>query len=442
MKSVASKRSSVLFAGLLIASIALAACGAPATSTPTPAIAPTAEPAVAPTEAPTEAPTQAPAPTAEPMTAATSRTVTDSRGVKVEIPAEVKTVATISDALVEEVMYALGVDAKVNVIGATCLVRDFVYDFTSAEGEKFSYFGGMNPANYLSPYLRDLEFFIESGTEMNFETLAKAEPDVLFIHAGCCTVNWKTGDDQKMNSTLDKLEELGIPTVVLYGPNFSGEPSIEALSEEVRIIGEVFGKQEQAAKLADYLVSQITLVSERTKEIPEDEKQSVLLFGLNPNVRADGGSGTVFGLQDIQSYMLEEIVHAKNAFQDDSYSKPLNAEQVLALDPDAIVLPTANGYHPPRELYDTADFKNLETMRAIQERRIAALPWSPCNCDQRLEYPVNVMVMAKTAYPDLFKDIDLESWLADFFKNVYGVDDDTAQGLIDAVWMDWTRDQQ
>lgn len=146
-------------------------------------------------------------------------------------------------------------------------------------------------------------------------------------------------------------------------------------------------------------------------------------------------------MKDIQSYLLENVVNAKNAFQDDSFSRDLNAEQVLALDPDVIILPTWNGYHPPRELYDTPDFRNLETMRAIQQRRIASLPWSPCNCDKRLEYPIDVMVMAKAIYPDRFEDINLEAWLIDFFKNVYDVDDETADGLLSALWMDWVREQ-
>lgn len=411
-----------------VLALLLTSCGPSATATPAP---------VNPTVSATAAATQAPTSAASPAT----RTIKDSRGVEVVVPAQIKTVATISDALIEEVMIALKVEAKVNTIGSTCLVRDFTYDFTANDGKKFSYFGGMNPANYLTPYLRDQEFFVKSGTEMNFETLVKAKPDVLIIHSGCCTVNWKTGDDQKMNSTLNKLKELNIPTVVVNGPNFSGEPSIKTVSDNVKIIGGVFGKEDQAKKLADYLEAQVKLVSDRTKDIPEAQKPRVLLFGLNPTVRKSGGSGNAFGLLDIQSYMLEKVVNAKNAFQDNSFGKDLNAEQVLVLNPDVFVLPTSNGYHPPRELYDTPDFKNLETLKAIQNRRIAALPWSPCNCDQRLEYPINVMVMAKAAYPDKFADIKLESWLIDFFKNVYGADQKTADGLIDALWMDWVRGQ-
>jgi iron complex transport system substrate-binding protein len=83
----------------------------------------------------------------------------------------------------------------------------------------------------------------------------------------------------------------------------------------------------------------------------------------------------------------------------------------------------------------------LSVLKAVSERRIYALPWSPCNCDQRLEYPINVMVMAKAAYPDRFKDIKLDAWMVRFFKSVYQVDESAADRLIDALWMGWARGQ-
>jgi iron complex transport system substrate-binding protein len=369
------------------------------------------------------------------------RTVIDSRGVKVQLPAAVKTVATISDALIEEVMNALKVGAEIRTIGSTCLVREFSYDFIGNDNRKFSYSGGMNPANFLMPRLRSLPLFIRPGTEMNFETLLRAKPDVLLIQAGCCTLNWQLGDDHKMGGTIGKLKSLGIPTIVLYGPNFSGNPAIETLSDNIKIIGQVFGKEEAARILENYLEDQVKLVHERTRAIPQSKKPRVLLFGMNPNTRKSGGVGTAVGLRDIQSYMLEKIVNARNAFADNSHGKDLNTEHVLALNPDVFILPTSNGYHPPRELYDTPEFKHLSMLKAVKERRIYALPWSPCNCDQRLEYPINVMIMAKAAYPQLFADIKLDSWMVSFFKNVYHVDDKTANRLIDVLWMGWARGQ-
>ena len=43
------------------------------------------------------------------------------------------------------------------------------------------------------------------------------------------------------------------------------------------------------------------------------------------------------------SYIIENIANAKNAFSGQGTGSIVNFEQIYALDPDAVVLPTANG---------------------------------------------------------------------------------------------------
>lgn len=179
-------------------------------------------------------------------------------------------------------------------------------------------------------------------------------------------------------------------------------------------------------------------MKERTKDIPDEEKPRVLMLGLSPETRGEGGAGDVMGLDTIESYFIEDIVNARNAYQENGYYKVLSAEHVLALNPDVIVLSTDFGYHPPRELYEAPYYQNLQELDAVKNKRVTALPWSPCNCDKRLEYPIDVMVITKAAYPERFQDIDLGEWLLDFYQNVYNVDRKTAEGLRSAQWMDWT----
>lgn len=396
------------------------------------------EPAAEPTAVPAEtAKEETPKEDATQTAQDGTRIVVDSLGREIEVPNVIKTVGTVSDGLIEEVMISLGVDAAVNTIGSTCLIRDFTYDFESLDGEAFSYLGGMNPANYLRPEMRDQPLFLQDG-EMNFETLAIANPDVLIIHSGCCSVKWKN-DVTAMEQTLDKLDKLGVPTVVVHGPNYSGEPSTEALKAGIEVIGDVFDKKDEAGTLGDFVESQLNLVSERTATVADGDKARVMIFGLNPKARARGGAGTTFGTNDVHSFMLKHFVNAENVYNEATGSVDVNAEQVLAFDPEVLLLPTWNGYHPPRELVDTEPYQNLQSLKAIEDNRIAALPWSPCNCDQRLEMPVIVMTMAKTTYPELFEDIDLEVWMQEYFMEVYKVDKSEADGIIDALWMDWAR---
>ena len=106
------------------------------------------------------------------------------------------------------------------------------------------------------------------------------------------------------------------------------------------------------------------------------------------------------------------------------------------LNPDAVVLPTASGFHPTREILEGPAFSTLQELPALQAQRVAALPWTPCNCDKRLEYPLDALVMAKLAYPDRFRDVDVavhaEAWLG----RLYQVDAATARRLRRALWID------
>jgi iron complex transport system substrate-binding protein len=363
------------------------------------------------------------------------RTVVDSRGVEVQVPVQIDRVVTISDGLIESVMFVLGVEDMIAGVGSSCIQRVFNYTYPTADGKDYEYKDGMNPVTYLYPQVRDNPLVGKSGAAINYEMLSGLDPDLVILRVGSCTL--QSMEDEGVQKTISTIEALGIPIIVLKGPPCFDEPDLSTISDEIRIIGKVFDKEDKAQELADYLESQTQVILERTKDIPESEQPTVLIFGASPTSRQSGGAGSVKGTDTIESYFIENIVHAKNAFHE-AGSPTISAEQLLALNPDAIVLGTANGYHPPEELYSAPYYQNVAELSAVKNHRVYSFPWEPCNCAKRLEYPIDVMVIAKTAYPDRFEDIDLGEWLLLFYKKVYGVDDDTARALRSAQWMDWT----
>ncbi|EHQ36401.1 ABC transporter substrate-binding protein [Methanoplanus limicola] len=364
------------------------------------------------------------------------RTITDSRGVEVKIPAEITRVVTVSDGLVEGVMYALGVEDTLSGLGSACIQKDWTYSYPTDDGGYVNGSGGCNIMQVLYPEIRELPLVMQSGSAMNYETLSSLEPDVVILRLGSCSLQEK--DSETAKKTIETIESLGIPLVVLYSPNCYEDASLSRISDEIGIIGDVFGKKEEAEEIAGYLESQTAFVEERTADIPEDEKPSVLMFGLSPTHRAQGGAGVVQGLGTTESYMIEDSVNAINAYQVEAGAfQIVNAEQVLALDPDVIVLCTAWGYHPPGELTEATYYESLRELSAVKTGRVMSLPWTPCNCAKRLEYPIDLMVIAKAAYPEKFENVALDEWLTGFYKNVYGVDDNTAEKLRAAQWMNW-----
>lgn len=365
------------------------------------------------------------------------KTVVDSRGVAVKVPTDIRRVVTISDGLVEGAMIRFGVQETLVGVGSSCIQRNFSYVFPSVKGKNVTYVRGMNPVLYLDPGIANLPRIGESSVALNYETLAGLKPDVVILRLGDCTLRYP--DDENVKKSISTIESLNIPLVVTYGPNAYKTATVSGITDEIRIIGEVFGKEAEAKKMSDYLEGQVNMIKQRTRDIPDSSKPRVLILGLSPTARSQGGAGQVFGTGTIESFFIEDLVNAKNSYQDSGSSfKTLSAEQILANDPDKIVLCTANGYHPPMELYEAPYYQNLQELSAVRNKQVSALPWTPCNCGKRLEYPIDVMVIAKSSYPEKFSDIELSDWLIQFYENLYGVNETTAKDLRSVQWMDWT----
>lgn len=367
-------------------------------------------------------------------------TVTDMRGKQVNIPENLERVATIDDGFIEGVMTHLGVINKVTAIGSWSMKRDYKYTYETTDGKKYTA-KGVNTMKYLHPWLNDIPCFNSpQGDILNYETLAKADPQLVILRVGDCTVSggsyFRGGDPAQLEKTITMIESLDIPLVVLFSPTYYGKAELSSMKEEMRVLGDIFKQRDKALKLYEYLNETEKMVRNRTKNIKD--KPNVLYFGLNSAARKQGGSGMVAGITTPESYIIENIVNAKNAYRGKGNNIILSGEQVYAIDPDVILLPTQNGYHPADELLKAPYYQNLNQLKAVQNKRVYALPWTPMNCSRRVEYPLDILIIAKASYPELFKDIKVHQFALDFYKKVYNVDDKTAKALRSEQLLDWT----
>lgn len=367
-------------------------------------------------------------------------TVTDMRGKQVNIPENLERVATIDDGFIEGVMTYLGVINKVTAIGSWSMKRDYKYTYETTDGKKYTA-KGVNTMKYLHPWLNDIPCFNSpQGDILNYETLAKADPQLVILRVGDCTVSggsyFRGGDPAQLEKTITMIESLDIPLVVLFSPTYYGKAELSSMKEEMRVLGDIFKQRDKALKLYEYLNETEIMVRNRTKNIKD--KPNVLYFGLNSAARKQGGSGMISGITTPESYIIENIVNAKNAYRGKGNNIILSGEQVYAIDPDVILLPTQNGYHPADELLKAPYYQNLNQLKAVQNKRVYALPWTPMNCSRRVEYPLDILIIAKASYPELFKDIKVHQFALDFYKKVYNVDDKTAKALRSEQLLDWT----
>ena len=366
-----------------------------------------------------------------------TRVIQDMRGKKVTVPVNVRRVATLDDGFVEQVMTHLGVVDRVVAIGSWSMKRDYRYEFTTRTGQRYEHHG-LNTMKSLHPWLNELPCLNSpEGNVIQYETLAKVKPDVLIARVGDCTV--RAGNAEANERVFKTIEALGIPLVVLHAPSVTDANDLSSMREEARVIGSLFNKEEKAVALMDKLADTEKMIRKRTASIPDSQRVRLLYLGLNPDVRRKGGAGSVLGVNTPENYIIEEIVRAKNAFRGKGASVPISAEQIYALNPDVIVLPTFNGYHPPRELLEASYYEKLKELPAIKAKKVYAMPWTPMNCSRRLEYPLDMLVIAKAAYPDRFKDVSVYDFSLKLYKMLYGVDDKKAKGLRSTQLLDWMK---
>jgi iron complex transport system substrate-binding protein len=366
------------------------------------------------------------------------RQVTDMRGVTVTVPARLTRVATVDDGLVEGVMTRLGVIRTLVGVASDSLRRTWSFSYPVGDGRTFAVAGGMGTMRALHPWMADLPCASCGGSDaVSYETLAAARPEVVVLRAGDCTVG--TTPDV-VARTADVVGAMGIPVVVLRSPADYRGQGLETLHAEIDVLGRLFGREREASALSDELAATEAMVRARVEDVPEAARPRVLYLGLSSGARSSGGAAYVWGTETTESWMIERVIGARNAYRGPGSRALLNAEQILALDPDVIFLPTSAGYHPPRELIEAPYFRELQRLRAVRGQRVYALPWTPLNCARRLEYPLDLLIMAKGAYPDRFRDVAVHRWALEFYRRTYGIDEEQAAALRRAQWLDWTVD--
>ncbi|MFE0592436.1 ABC transporter substrate-binding protein [Micromonospora echinospora] len=328
-------------------------------------------------------------------------TITDHWKRTVEVPADPERVVVLEwEGLITKSMRIFGVeDTLVGVDTAT---------------KKMGYRARLVPA------IDRAEALGSPWSGVNYERLAGLRPDVVFLEA------WVASQENRTlhQEVIDKIESLGIPVVVLLSPSNFDKPDIRTAWEHITITGEVFGKQAEAAKLVGRLQAGIDRVTARTRDIPEAERTPVAYFATINNV---------MGTKSIQSYLLTEVVGARNVAGPGTFVT-VSEEKLLALDPDAMVVAGHEGYLDPALIHAGRhaglNWANLAEMRAVRNKRLVALGYDEWRAT--VETPIALLKMAKLAYPERFADVDVAAEEVAFYREVYGLDARRAAEAIEA----------
>ncbi len=246
-----------------------------------------------------------------------------------------------------------------------------------------------------APQLLDLPN-VGSAKEFNMEGCIALEPDLVIL-------------PKRLKDSAATMEELGIP-VILVSPE-----SHQELVDMISLIGQAVGAEERAAKLIGYYNDELAAVAGLTKDISE-----------KPDVYMAGNSAylTTAPKDMYQASLIAAAggVNIAEAMAGDNWTD-VSYEQIIAMDPDIIVIPAEAGYSKEDVLADP----QLAQITAIKEDRVYQMPkgfeaWdSPVpSCTLGIRWLLNAL------HEDVYPLAELQADAAGFYKEFYGIDIDTA----------------
>ena len=334
------------------------------------------------TKAATEEPTQSAEQDATQETAET-REITDMAGRKVTVPAVEN---------IESVFSAGPVAAIFLYMVAPDKLLGWNYELNDVE-----------KSIILDKY-QDLPNF-GMGDAVNYEAVIAANPTIA-INSG------KIND--AMVSDCDALSEsLGIPVVAV-------DNELNNSAEAFRFMGELLGVEDHAEELAQY-AEQIFTDINALSDIPEEKKVSVY-FGNGEDSLETAPRGS----QHAQIFDVINAVNVADLELGDGSRVQISAEQLLAWDPDVIVVngePKADksGSSAAEDILSNPDYASL---KAVQDQKVYGTPNAPFSWVDRPAGPNRLIGMrwfSALIYPEYIK-CDINEEIHKFFDLFYHVD--------------------
>lgn len=222
------------------------------------------------------------------------------------------------------------------------------------------------------------------------------------------------GDVEKADALQ---EQLGVPVITLssgYNGVFDA-----AFHNSMLLLGTIFGKEERAQTIIDYIDEQVAEISARTADIAKEDKPGVYICGL-------GNWGTTNHLMTAQNYISFEIANIRNIVNDldgkgiSGGIQSIEEEKFVALgDEMDIIIMDAAAVKNIKPLYQE-DNTMFDTCKAWNEGEIyLQMAYNAYYTNFEIAL-ANTWYIAKVVYPQQFEDIDMTEKLNEITRVFLG----------------------
>jgi len=355
------------------------------------------------------------------------KTITDMEGRTMTVSEPIERVVTAGYGMTPCVMAAFGIGDRIIGTGGA-----------SVSGTSVTGPGNETTATFLIPGLKNMTD-LGRGPNLNVEAAVALNPDLMMLEKDCAG---QGGSNLGYNKLIDQLLlfNKSFPLVIIKNAACNSPPSPDSVYSEIELLGEIFDKQDKARELTDFLKDEVNLASQRTEGIAEDEKPTVLVAALSGSADiAKGKLATVLPDYDCAT-LYPEITGIKNAYTGEARAV-MSAEQLIALDPDVIIL-VRGARWKPSDLYENEDYKALQSIKAIKNKRVYSTGHMEYTRNMAgLEFPIEILIEAKAAYPEKFSDVNVGEQLTKHYKAVYDLNEDQVKRLKEEMELDWMDEE-
>ncbi len=210
-------------------------------------------------------------------------------------------------------------------------------------------------------------------------------------------------------------EQLGVPVITLsVGPMGVFD---EAFAGSMELLGTVFGREDKAAQLVDFVQAEADEISKRTADIADTDKPGVYICGL-------GNWGTTDHLMTAEKYVSFNIANVKNVLSGTGMEgvQPIEEEKFVSLGKDMDIM-----------IMDAAAVKNIAPLYKEDPTMFdSCKAWKDGEVYLEMAYNayytnfeialMNSWFVGKTVYPELFEDIDLVEKTNEVTQAFFGKD--------------------
>lgn len=249
-------------------------------------------------------------------------------------------------------------------------------------------------------------------TQVNIESLLAIHPQVVFV------ANYAPAE------MIKQIEIEGIPVVAVslrhaadsernkLNPSLKDDVSAydQGLAEGIKLIATVINKPQQGKDLIDATFSQQKQLKQRLATIKPSQRLRVYM--ANPNL-STYGSGKYTGVMMARAGGENVAASTLKGYHQ------VAMEQVLAWDPQVIFVQ----HRFPDVIEKMRHDSDFKWMNAVKNQRVYLMP----EYAKAWGYPMPEAValgewwMAKTLYPQLFKDVDLNTKVQAYYHKFYRV---------------------